>query len=836
MRSLFCLASVLAFAACNQSPHALPVEGDALFTTAAAEYQVPAPLLQALAYTQTRFSMVDSASHEHGVMALSSREDWNKLERAAQLTGRTMAQLRVDPAANVSGGAAVLRELFEQTQRDDTSLSPHRLGDWYRAVSLYSGFEHATDGFAVATDVFLTLERGFEVTSTLGHLQQPPTASAFRDFAPAFAAREQALGDYPGNAAFRQSPNYSSGHGAYTYVVIHTMQGSYNGSISWFLNSASNVSSHYLVKSSTGEVTQMVSHDDTAWHAGCYNSRSIGIEHEGYIADPGTWYTTAMYTESAKLTKYIADRHAIPKDRTHIIGHNEVGGGCNANGHTDPGTGWNWTTYMNLVNNGGSTAPKGTFIGAIYTGGNTSNRVAGATVTVNGASVTTAADGLYQFSLAPGSYTATVTKAGFSMASVTRTITASAMTWGSMEVNPVTAMPGTLSGVVFAYNAAMPTDTSMRLSGATVTVNGQTLTTGAMGEYTASVPAGTYTVTATKAGYQDAQVSRTVASGQTATADLGLTATAMPDQQAPQVVITEPTAGQSLELAAIQVKGTASDDRGAITSVKFSLNGSADIDVPVTSGSFAQDVLLAPGSNTVVVRATDAAGNVGTATVMVTFRAGLDGVVFQVNDTDPADQSHVIAGAEVRLVEDGTGTVLAMATTPADGSFHLDVTRVGIDAVLSVTAAGYMNYGETLPLAPDRRSTVKVGLASGMAAVPELQFLEPMEGQTVTTDTVTVYGSVTGFELSSITVNGVVGERLGAGGFSATVPLEVGSNTLTATAVGVNGATVMGELHLKRAAVLEAVTPLMAVSGGCDATGALPLVLLALVRARRRRA
>ena len=68
----------------------------------------------------------------------------------------------------------------------------------------------------------------------------------------------------------------------------------------------------------------MVEHADTAWHAQCYNGRSIGIEHEGYVQDPARWYTDAMYTESAKLTRYITDRHGIPKTRTRIIGHVEV--------------------------------------------------------------------------------------------------------------------------------------------------------------------------------------------------------------------------------------------------------------------------------------------------------------------------------------------------------------------------------------------------------------------------------------------------------------------------------------------------------------------------------
>lgn len=78
-----------------------------------------------------------------------------------------------------------------------------------------------------------------------------------------------------------------------------------------------------------------------AWHAGnwTYNTQSIGIEHEGYISNC-TWFTDAMYRASAGITKSVAAKYNIPKDRSHIIGHKEVPGAT----HTDPGSCWDW--YM----------------------------------------------------------------------------------------------------------------------------------------------------------------------------------------------------------------------------------------------------------------------------------------------------------------------------------------------------------------------------------------------------------------------------------------------------------------------------------------------------------
>lgn len=158
-------------------------------------------------------------------------------------------------------------------------------------------------------------------------------------------------GAYPTNIHWvaASSENYTAGRGAaISRVIIHDMEGSYASAISWFQNSASQVSAHYCVRSSDGDITQMVKEGDTAWHAGNwpYNQSSIGIEHEGYLSDPGRWYTDTMYHRSAQLTAAITKRYGIAVDRTHIIGHAEV---PPPNTHTDPGTGWDWNKYISLI-------------------------------------------------------------------------------------------------------------------------------------------------------------------------------------------------------------------------------------------------------------------------------------------------------------------------------------------------------------------------------------------------------------------------------------------------------------------------------------------------------
>jgi N-acetylmuramoyl-L-alanine amidase len=153
--------------------------------------------------------------------------------------------------------------------------------------------------------------------------------------------------DYPLAAAFvpADPTNYTPGGiVSYDYVVVHTMQGYYAGSISWFQNPVSDVSAHYCMRAEDGAITQMVHDDDRAWHVGSSNSVALGIEHEGFV-DDASWYTWETYLSSARLARWLCETHEIPVDRDHIVGHVELPNQT----HTDPGPYWDWDLYMALV-------------------------------------------------------------------------------------------------------------------------------------------------------------------------------------------------------------------------------------------------------------------------------------------------------------------------------------------------------------------------------------------------------------------------------------------------------------------------------------------------------
>lgn len=325
---------------------------DRAFERAAEEFDVPRDLLAAVGYGETRLdghSGRPSQANGFGVMHLVSNPAHHTLERAAALTGEPLAALRSDNRANILGGAAVLRGYadtlgLDARDRDDIDA-------WYPAVARYSG----TDGPAAALyadTVYTFLADGLDAVTPGGEritVTGRPVSPHKDGVAAADTGTRSA--DYPAALWVPADPNnYTTGRTAkIDKVIIHVTQGSYAGSISWFQDPVSEVSAHYVVRSSDGQITQMVRDADTAYHARSANASALGIEHEGFIDDP-TWFTDAMYRSSAALTASLCDKYGIPKDRTHIIGHSEAPG----NDHTDPGPYWDWNRYMELVKGTGT--------------------------------------------------------------------------------------------------------------------------------------------------------------------------------------------------------------------------------------------------------------------------------------------------------------------------------------------------------------------------------------------------------------------------------------------------------------------------------------------------
>lgn len=360
------------------------------FREAALEYGVPESVLLGVSYLQSRWDgnagqpsvaggfgpmhLVDAVAVPRGAHHLGDpRGDAERpmrvteapavppaavertLRQAARLTGVPPARLRRDPAANIRGGAALLAE-YQRQAGGEASADPAR---WYSAVARYGG---SSAGFA--QQVFEVIRQGAERTTDDGsRVRLPPRA----DLPVPALRRAASRADCPESLACEWMPaaHKRFGKGDYgnhdrlnrprriDYIVIHDTEGSYGG-IPSLVSNPEYVSWHYTIRSGDGHVAQHVRTGDIAWHAGNWdvNSRSIGIEHEGYLAKGGTWYTEAMYRSSAALVQHLATRFDVPLDRAHIVGHDNVPGTTASQVpgmHEDPGPYWDWARYFELM-------------------------------------------------------------------------------------------------------------------------------------------------------------------------------------------------------------------------------------------------------------------------------------------------------------------------------------------------------------------------------------------------------------------------------------------------------------------------------------------------------
>ena len=356
------------------------------FQAAAREFGVPAPVLMAVAYEESRWQAHAGEPSRAGgfgpmhlldqVAGVNGSSAAGVLGAAARLARVDPAKVRLDPTQNIRAGAALLAAY----QRELTGGMAENPAVWYGAVARYAQASVLPDAIAYADDVFATLRRGREETvaghrltlpaspdlvpdrSTLGRLGLPAGTAARAPWQPecppglgcdvkpaALATYGQGPLDY-GNYWVMDRPKELS----IRYIVIHDTEESYQEAVKRFQDPRSNVSAHYTIRSNDGHVTQSLRARDGGWHAGnkWLNFHSIGIEHEGKAAKGATWYTERMYKRSAALVGYLAKKYGIPLDRGHIIGHDNVAVPTTAmvkKAHWDPGPYWDWTRYFELM-------------------------------------------------------------------------------------------------------------------------------------------------------------------------------------------------------------------------------------------------------------------------------------------------------------------------------------------------------------------------------------------------------------------------------------------------------------------------------------------------------
>lgn len=380
---------------------------------------VPKGVLEGWSFAMTHFAHLDESiptscfglPRTYGVMGLTEDGQGyfrNNLIEIANLSGYSVQEIKSDPQKNIMAFAAAYDALLDQYGITSVNPKDHFLvlqslceipydhnpannfalnSHIYSVLSFITKQEYQSaygipnynidlsDVFGQNYDVLSssTISIGSSVTSSNGSTYVPVNLKS---------------PDYP-PALWTATPtcNYSSRNGtAISAMTIHTIQGTYAGAISWAQNCNANVSYHYVVRSSDGQVTQMVYEADKAWHVGSENPYTIGIEHDGYVSDP-SWYTTALYNASADICKDVVNSgYGLNPLRTYYgpsSSGSDVLGGCTKikghqhypnQTHTDPGINWDWPRYYKLINDSPSITTQATASGTLYdSGGPTGN-------------------------------------------------------------------------------------------------------------------------------------------------------------------------------------------------------------------------------------------------------------------------------------------------------------------------------------------------------------------------------------------------------------------------------------------------------------------------------
>ncbi|MGN9785681.1 N-acetylmuramoyl-L-alanine amidase [Nonomuraea sp. ZG12] len=413
MRRALAIAAVAILPLVN-TPVARAAEPDdrqRAFSAAAEEFQVPESVLLGVSYLESRWDahagrpsndagfgpmhLTDAAAYtgtnHHTEGAEDPRGDDSRpqpapahtpapaeipaalrtMEKAAQLTGESHEELRTDPAANIRGGAALLAD-YQKSLGAPLSDDP---GQWYGAVARYSGAAESEAAKFFADEVFATIKAGEERVTDDGHrvrLAPVPRLSTVASWLEKLGLRPPRRDgvECPRTiscewmpAAYQELPPDDYGNHDLAnrpvnqkidYIVIHDMEGYFAPSIGLVQDATYGASWHYSLRSTDGHIAQHIKTKDVGWHAGNWyvNAKSIGLEHEGFLAEGGSWYTEAMYRTSAKLVRYLAAKHRVPLDRAHIIGHDNVPGTLptTVRGmHEDPGPFWDWAHYFKLL-------------------------------------------------------------------------------------------------------------------------------------------------------------------------------------------------------------------------------------------------------------------------------------------------------------------------------------------------------------------------------------------------------------------------------------------------------------------------------------------------------
>jgi RHS repeat-associated protein len=252
------------------------------------------------------------------------------------------------------------------------------------------------------------------------------------------------------------------------------------------------------------------------------------------------------------------------------------------------------------------------------------------------------------------------------------------------------------------------------------------------------------------------------------------------DKTAPKILTFAPAAGSTISSATAPTTGTLdADDTASVV-----VDGSG-LAATLNGRNFSLATTLAEGTNSLVLVATDRAGNSSRTPYSVTVKTTTP--VVKIMESGLPFPPNALYSRDVRPVIT-TNEPAAHITATLDNAPFTSGTLVTADGTHTVHATVHDDAGH----AAEDSATFTIDRTA-----PGVTVTEPLDGATIAAASVPVKGTTTG-NVIRVTVNG--GEAALAGNaFSATLPLDLGANPILVTAYDRAGNSAAAHLTVTRA-------------------------------------
>ena len=239
------------------------------------------------------------------------------------------------------------------------------------------------------------------------------------------------------------------------------------------------------------------------------------------------------------------------------------------------------------------------------------------------------------------------------------------------------------------------------------------------------------------------------------------------DRIAPTIVSTNPASGATV--------GSKSAISGTLSEPAAVVDEASGIAAQVSGVNFTLAAPLAEGTNALTLRATDVAGN--SATFAYTLHVDTVAPSIAITEGGNAIAANAVYRRPVTVViesDDPSATI----TATSNGRPFVSGTTLTDDGSYAISARAVDALGH---------ASAEVSAAFRIDhSAPSVVITAPADGAVVQAATIEVRGTVSGTDVSAVTVNGI-SAALTNNNFAATVPLELGPNVLTAIATDRSG-------------------------------------------------